>query len=166
LGEFSPVIEALLKLVPPVSPGPEVRARIFSRLDTDLAPRHEARYDHAVPSTIADDGHPSQPHAATIRIVAADSAEWRELAPGCHVRVLHRDEQRRRVTALIRAEPGMTFPAHAHDDYEECYILEGDLITGDVTLRAGDYQYIPAHCWQQLSTTATGCLLLVSSPLE
>ena len=42
-------------------------------------------------------------------------------------------------TLLMKAEPGTNSPPHAHDEFEQVYVLEGSFHDGERTLRAGDY---------------------------
>ena len=59
--------------------------------------------------------------------------------PGVERKMLWSAGPNRRVTFLIRGRPGASFPAHAHEDDEECFVLEGDITFDTLTLRAGDY---------------------------
>ena len=42
-------------------------------------------------------------------------------------------------TLLMKADPGTHSPPHAHEEFEQIYVLEGSFDDGDRTLRAGDY---------------------------
>src|SRR5690242_6253794 len=68
------------------------------------------------------------------RTVRVDEGSWEPLCAGIERKMLWHDRDRKRVTFLIRAQPGALFPAHAHDDDEEAYVLSGDLAFDDLTL--------------------------------
>ncbi len=71
-----------------------------------------------------------------------------------------------RITALVRMAPGSSLPAHAHTEGEQCVVLHGELSIGEGGLQAGEYRYWKPGEAQPRQTTAKGCLLLVSSPLD
>jgi anti-sigma factor ChrR (cupin superfamily) len=60
--------------------------------------------------------------------------------PGVRMKILTIDRARDRVTMLIKGEPGATYPAHRHSGPEECFVIAGSLIEGQV-LRAGDFHH-------------------------
>lgn len=91
--------------------------------------------------------------------------EWKS-APvaGVEVRVLKVDRSADRVTYEVKMAAGASYPGHAHQGPEECYVLEGDLWVGDVHMNAGDYQHVDAATDHPEQSTDEGCrLLLVSS---
>ena len=61
--------------------------------------------------------------------------------------------------------PALNEPHH-HGGAEECYVLEGDLRTGDVWMHAGDYQHAAAGSVHPVQSTVQGCLLLIHSSLQ
>ena len=83
--------------------------------------------------------------------------------PGIRLRHLHTDEENDRVTYLVRAEAGIEFPAHVHHGPEECYVIEGELFSGNVRMPAGDYQFAEAGSHHEPQRCPTGCLLLLVS---
>jgi quercetin dioxygenase-like cupin family protein len=100
------------------------------------------------------------PGTTTIR---ADEGAWETLVPGVERKILWSAGPNGRVTFLIRGQPGASFPAHAHDDDEECFVLAGDLTFDTLTLRAGDYHLARRGAPHPMGTTAAGCLLLVTA---
>lgn len=83
---------------------------------------------------------------------------------GIEVRRLFIDDQAERVTMLVRMAPGTAYPAHRHDDVEECFVLSGDLtIGGRTTLHAGDYQRMDKDSVHAVQSTREGCLLFITS---
>ena len=98
--------------------------------------------------------------------VRAGEGGWRPFLPLIDVKVLHRDVERDRQTALYRMQPGSAFPPHAHADDEECLVLEGEVSVGDLCLHAGDF-----HCARRGSQhprleSRPGALLLISHALR
>jgi anti-sigma factor ChrR (cupin superfamily) len=98
--------------------------------------------------------------------LAAGAGRWEPTAsPGVEARKLFVDAAAGRVTMLVRMAPGASFPGHRHDAPEECFVLEGDLWTGAVRLRAGDYQRAEAGSRHVVQSTQGGCVLLLVSSL-
>lgn len=98
--------------------------------------------------------------------------EWQPLIEkeihykGISVKSLHYDERKERsTTILLKFEPGATYPYHNHPGGEEIYVLEGDAILENVTLKQGDYLYTPKD-FKHSVTTATGCTMLFVVPEE
>ena len=67
------------------------------------------------------------------------------------------------MTALVRMEPGIRYPAHRHVDLEELYILEGDLRVQGVTMRPGDYCRADAGTVHDEVSTEKGAVFIVMS---
>jgi anti-sigma factor ChrR (cupin superfamily) len=44
---------------------------------------------------------------------------------------------------LARAQLGAAVPAHSHRNDEECFMIEGELFTGDILVREGELQLAP-----------------------
>ena len=65
--------------------------------------------------------------------------EWEEVAKGLFCRLLSLDEDRGRVTMLVRLAPGTDYPSHRHGDFEELHLLHGELQIDDKKLHAGDF---------------------------
>jgi anti-sigma factor ChrR (cupin superfamily) len=97
------------------------------------------------------------------RTVRADEGKWEALCPGIERNVLWFDREKKRITFLIRAQPGAEFPAHHHDDDEEAYVLSGDLSLGDLVLGAGDYHLARPGVSHPVGRTRGGCMLLVTA---
>jgi anti-sigma factor ChrR (cupin superfamily) len=158
LGRLTPVVEALLAAVEPLAPPARLRDELLRRAG-QAAPSAAPGESLSQPGKLPDPG--------SIFVVRADEGQWQAIdIPGVFTRVLYLDAGQRRVTALVRMQPGAVFPAHVHEQAEECLVLEGELTSGDLHLSVGDYQRIPAGVPQQETTTRDGCLLLVNSPLD
>jgi len=100
---------------------------------------------------IADD---STGHHVT---VAAGAGQWRAFLPGIERKVLHRGSET--MSYLLRFAPGAVLPAHRHPVDEECVVLEGRLIIGDLVLPAGSFHRVPKDVLDADSTTDEGCVI-------
>ena len=152
------VVEALGSTLEAVTPDPRIKAALLSR----IAPVSRAapeQADLSAPVSV------NRALAAPSQIVRhADGAVWRSAgAPGASVRVLNADRKQGRMTTLMRIDPGCHFPEHPHVDEEECLVISGDLIDGDLTLGPGDYVRSAAGTHHSELTTRTGCECLVMS---
>ncbi len=58
---------------------------------------------------------------------------------GFLLKTLHEDLATGRRTWLMKVEPGAYSPPHAHEEFEEIYIIEGSFSDGENTYHAGDY---------------------------
>lgn len=95
----------------------------------------------------------------------AGTGDWEEMSPGVTFTVLFEDLAARRRSILVRALPGSIYESHLHDHgHEECLVLEGDLIMGDLTLLPGDFHLAPQGSAHPAATTVSGCLLYLSTP--
>ena len=65
---------------------------------------------------------------------------------------------------MIRMAAGATLPAHRHGGPEECFVVEGDLLDGEIELGAGDYVRHDTAT-DHAASTRNGCLLLVTASL-
>ncbi|MFM7425619.1 MAG: cupin domain-containing protein [Elainella sp.] len=110
---------------PEASLDPGLKARLFERLG--LEPPAPSRSAPA----------PSQSAYAAIR---TEDLDWQpHPTPGVMVAILHRDEVKREIVGVLRAEPGVHYPFHRHAAFEEIFMMAGDLIVGEEVYRVGDY---------------------------
>lgn len=152
---WSDVVATLGTAVEPVTPDPRIKSALLARLRPEPA-------DTTVPvgETAASPGLVQVVHRA-------DGGEWRSAgAPGASVRVLNADRRRGRMTTLMKIDPGCRFPAHSHPGDEECLVLSGDMIDGDLTLGPGDYVRSAAGTYHHELTTRSGCVCLLVSSME
>jgi anti-sigma factor ChrR (cupin superfamily) len=104
---------------------------------------------------------------APIHVVAAAQGEWEPLdIDGIRVKRLYSDPALDTVALLIRMDPGAEYPGHRHAGPEHCYVIEGELTVGDISLRAGDYQCATEHSTHTVTRTEKGCLILIISSLR
>ena len=85
--------------------------------------------------------------------------------PGVEICQLWLDEPNERHTILIRMANGASVPTHLHAGTEECFVIHGDLRSGDLRMGAGDYVRFEGGTRHSISTEE-GCLLLVTSSLH
>lgn len=91
--------------------------------------------------------------------------EWEQVAPGIECKLLANDEERHRVSMLVRLAPNAKYPAHTHAGVEELHLLDGELWIDDRRLLPGDYNYGPpgASDYRVWSETGCTCVLVTSS---
>ncbi len=103
--------------------------------------------------------------AAPLVTVRADEG-WRELMPKIFAKRVYTDGWAE--SYLVRMEPGCCAPPHDHPEDEECAVLEGELMIGDIRLRAGDFHIAHRGSSHGATTTATGALVMLryAAPLS
>ncbi len=100
--------------------------------------------------------------AETGREVAPPAAqwsepEWEEVAAGILCKLLANDEQRHRVSMLVRLLPNVEYPAHRHAGLEELHLLDGELWIDERKLQPGDYNRAEAFTGDKRVWSETGC---------
>ncbi len=154
------VVAALGTTLESATPDPRIKAALLARLQPEQTKQ----------ATRESDGR-SVIDALAARIPAqivhrADGAGWRSTgSPGASVRVLNADRKQGRLTTLMKIEPGCRFPAHPHHGDEECLVISGDMLDGDLTLGPGDYVRSAAGTHHDTLTTRTGCVCLLLATL-
>lgn len=74
----------------------------------------------------------------------ASAGRWKKIGPGVECKLLYADKSNGARSLMMRLAPGAIYPAHDHASLEECVIVEGDMIIGDLQLHAGDYHAVQA----------------------
>lgn len=95
----------------------------------------------------------------------AGSGEWTEVSPGLKIKMLNRVEQLNRQTFMAWLAPGAEYVDHDHDQDEEIYMIEGDLIIGPLVLKAGDFHVARAGRHHPIHRTTTGCLCIITQAI-
>jgi anti-sigma factor ChrR (cupin superfamily) len=109
---------------------------------------------------VIDAGETELPGTLTRR---AGTGAWNEMSPGVSFTVLFEDPVAKRRSILVRALPGSNYGSHFHaEGHEECLVLEGDLIMGDLKLLAGDFHLAAKGSTHPAATTRSGCVLYQS----
>jgi len=91
-------------------------------------------------------------------------AQWENFAPGIRRRLLW--QAGNACAYLARAQLGAAVPAHGHRNDEECLMIEGELFTGDILVREGEFQLAPAGLNHGLVQAATPCLVYIRGDAE
>ena len=95
----------------------------------------------------------------------AGTGAWIDVSPGLKIRTMNRIEALNRHTFMARLAPGAEYADHDHDQDEEIYMIEGDLIIGNLVLKAGDFHVARAGRHHPVHRTSTGCLCIISQAM-
>ena len=87
--------------------------------------------------------------------------EWEQVAPGIECKLLATDEERHRVSMLVRLAPGASYPGHTHAGVEELHLLDGELWIDDRQLFPGDYNYGAPGAGDERVWSETGCTCIL-----
>lgn len=124
-----------------------------AELPADLLGKIEARIDAAgveLPGTITR---------------RAGGEGWQDAGPGLKIKVMHVNEALKRHTFMAWLQPGAEYTDHDHDQDEEIYMIEGDLIIGGVELKAGDFHVARAGRHHPAHHTRSGCICIISQAI-
>lgn len=99
----------------------------------------------------------SQARARGLINVRRDGGQWRPLADGVLVKLLHDDANGKSV--LVELGAGASLPTHRHREHEECVVLRGAAQLGDIEVAEGDYHLAPAGSRHGRVSSTTGALL-------
>lgn len=156
------VVEHLVSNVEPMNTDPRVRDAIMAQM---AAESRDQNSDRQTDPQIWKNWQPDSDASDHVIHQAARSGWESTGIDGIDIRRLFVDRHRNRMTAMIRMAPGTAYPAHLHDEPEECLVLEGDLRTGGQVLHSGDYERRVAGSRHAIQSTKDGCLLLIVSSL-
>lgn len=149
LREFETVAKDLCLAAPEAEPPAEVRARLLA-----LAPEERG----------GDGPNPLRDAAPGFLVVRAGEGLWLATDDeGVSLKVLFTDGERGTVTTLVRMEAGSRIRSHRHLGVEQCLVLEGDVRSGAIAMKAGDFNCsMPGSVHEELVTDGGALLLLVS----
>lgn len=100
------------------------------------------------------------------RVVRSKDLRWRPYpTPGVEIAILHENTERREVSGLLRAQPGVHYPFHRHAATEELYMISGDLRIGDAIYGPGDY-ILSVQGSVHGPWTETGCMFFFRSSMD
>jgi anti-sigma factor ChrR (cupin superfamily) len=96
------------------------------------------------------------------RFVNVDGLAWEKSAlhPGVETKTLLVDRAAGLLTMLLRMAPGARLPDHEHVQIEQTYVLEGTLVCGEGTCRAGEFVWRPAGSRHEAWAGPEGGLML------
>lgn len=100
------------------------------------------------------------------RTLRASEGDWIKVAPGVRIKLLSHRPDEGRQTVLLDVEPGALYPAHAHEQDEEIYMISGDLTIGAETLGPGDFHVSPKGSRHAAATSRAGCRCLVTMAMS
>ena len=133
------------------APPANLRERLSARMQADSAASHAD-----VPGILLQN--------VGLLISRSDEMPWQAVpVPGLSSKTLYVDASRKYATSLVRMEPGAIYPAHRHNDVEEVFLIEGDLLVEGVHMRRGDYCRSTPGSIHGAAKTRGGVLLLVFS---
>ena len=93
-------------------------------------------------------------------------AEWQQPAPGIYCKVLSTDAAAKRVSMLVRLDPGVEYPPHVHAGIEELHLLDGELWIDDRKLYPGDYNRAEPGTADQRVWSETGCTCVLMTSTD
>jgi anti-sigma factor ChrR (cupin superfamily) len=80
------------------------------------------------------------PPVVASQYLASAATEWQSTsAPGFWIKPLYENAEMGERTLLMKVDPGAFAGSHAHEDFEQFYVLEGSLYDDEHELHAGDY---------------------------
>jgi len=92
--------------------------------------------------------------------------DWEEVAPGIFCKLLATDNERQRVSMLVRLLPNVEYPPHTHAGIEELHLLDGELWIDERKLVPGDYNRAEAPTGDKRVWSETGCTCVLITSTE
>lgn len=111
--------------------------------------------DHNAPLRLPMTGSGHLPAAGMQWQPTEDAGYW--------IKPLYENSELGERTLLMKAEPGTHSPPHAHDEFEQVYVLEGSFDDGERVLRAGDYCARPIGAMHSATSEEGFVALLIYS---
>src|SRR5258708_6735113 len=94
--------------------------------------------------------------------LASAQAEWQPTdTEKFWIKPLYEDAAKGEKTLLMKVEPGAYSPLHAHEEFEQFYVLEGELYDQDKVMKAGDYVCRAAGAMQSAGRDTGTIVLLI-----
>jgi anti-sigma factor ChrR (cupin superfamily) len=84
---------------------------------------------------------------------------WQPFGAGIQMKVLHEAEGV--MSYLLRFEPGASLPPHRHPIDEECMVLEGEVVIGELRVRAGGFHLGRKDVLHDRLSSDTGALIFL-----
>jgi anti-sigma factor ChrR (cupin superfamily) len=159
LREFETVAGDLGPAAPEAEPPAGVRARLLALVSEEGGGESGAEGKRGGGLNLPRDAAPG------FLVVRAGEGRWRPTDDaGVSFKILYADRERGTLTTLVRMEPGARIGPHRHRGVEQCLVLEGDVRSGSVGMKAGDFNCsMPGSVHEEL-VTDDGALLLIVSP--
>jgi anti-sigma factor ChrR (cupin superfamily) len=110
----------------------------------------------------AETGDPVRAPVTGSRYLQSALAEWQATdSPGFWIKPLYENAARGEQTLLMKVDPGAFAPLHAHDEFEQVYVLEGSFYDEEKRLEAGDYCCRAAGAMHTAGSDGGAIVLLV-----
>lgn len=109
-------------------------------------------------NTLARVATPQVEGTLTVRPADSSREQWRD---GIERKLLLRDEEAGFETALYRLQPGKGFAPHQHSKTEECWVVQGEILIGDLVAQAGDFHVAYAETAHPPVVARSEALLLL-----
>ena len=119
---------------PAHTPPPDLRGRLLARI-----------------------AQPPPDHTGMAVVGGGESGWLPGPAPGVEIRLLHK-----KTTMLVRLAPGARAPIHHHHSDEQCLVVAGSMTDGEITVKTGDFVYMPAGTTHGELWSETGCTFLIA----
>ena len=158
------VAAELALLAPQAEPPPALKSRVLKVAREAASPQRPEAVKPVVQPWRA---WPAAVGQGPFTLARASDAAWEPTGfEGIETRKLFVNPEKDRVTMLVRMAAGTSYPPLRHRGPEECYVIEGDLRAGTLSMHAGDYKFADADSIDGLQSTDGGCLLLIVSSLH
>lgn len=139
--------------VPEVPMAEDLKGRLFERITNDTG-----NHKSVIPATISTD-------VPLFTVRAADLRWQPHRVPRVEFAMLHKDQIRREIVCLVRAEAGVCYPLHRHAGAEEIFMLEGDLVINGEVYGVGDYIRSAPNSIHG-PHTENGCMFFIRTSLD
>jgi ChrR Cupin-like domain len=126
----------------------------FASWPTDVLRPSKSLWDRLARRVAAESGTVPLPAAGTPE---HSVSEWEEVGPGISCKLLATDEERHRVSMLVRLAPAAEYPPHTHAGTEELHLLAGELWIDNRLLHPGDYNRAEPGTRDVRVWSETGC---------
>jgi anti-sigma factor ChrR (cupin superfamily) len=110
------------------------------------------------------ESHPKaiQPPVFTSRYLKTPDIPWEETEDqGFWLKRLYEDDLKGEKTWLMRVDPGAHAPSHAHEEFEQFYVMEGSIQDNHGTLQTGDFVCRPPGEMHWAASDAGALVLLI-----
>lgn len=102
------------------------------------------------------------PPVSRSRYLASSDIPWEATDDeGFWLKRLYEDEARGEKTWLMKIDPGAFSPSHAHQEFEQFYVLQGSIRDDHGTMQAGDFVCRPPGDMHWASSDDGALVLLV-----
>ena len=108
--------------------------------------------------------HPETIHSpvSTSCYLRVPEMPWEETPDkGFWLKRLYEDGQKGEKTWLMRVDPGAYSPSHAHEEFEQFYVMDGAIQDDHGTMRAGDFVCRPPGEMHWAASDAGALVLLI-----